>query len=293
MKKYTYTIFNKKLFVFLIPLLIATQIFFMPVQAAEIQYDKLSRVKQIEYEDGSSIHYTYDANGNIKEVETDASEANSGSTGGKTGGDGTDGTGGKSGGDGTDGTGSKTEGDGKSGASGGQGSAAGQSKDSGAGSGSADGTQQPDKNDAGQNLVGKKISTKTGRYQITADGKTKTVTFLGAKSAAKKMKLPDTVTYRGSRYKVTKIADNAWKGKTKLKKVTIGKYVTTIGSKAFYGCKSLKKVILKSTSLKKVGKKAFTGTHKKLVVKVPKSKLKSYRMLLKGKGMKKTAKVKK
>ncbi|MCI5883450.1 MAG: leucine-rich repeat domain-containing protein, partial [Eubacterium sp.] len=81
----------------------------------------------------------------------------------------------------------------------------------------------------------------------------------------------------------------------KLKTVTIGKSVTKIGSKAFYGCSKIKTLTIKSTKLttKKIGSKAFTKTPKKMTVKVPKSKLKSYKKLLKAKGVNSRAKIKK
>ena len=77
--------------------------------------------------------------------------------------------------------------------------------------------------------------------------------------------------------------------------MTIGKYITAIGTKAFYGCKKLKSITIKTTKLTsaKVGSKAFKGTHKKAVLKVPKSKLKSYKKFLGKKGVAKTAKIKK
>ena len=80
----------------------------------------------------------------------------------------------------------------------------------------------------------------------------------------------------------------------KLQKVTIGKYVKSIGDKAFYRCGKLKKLQIKSTVLKKVGKNALKGINKKAVIHVPKSKKKSYKKLLQKKktGLSKTVKVK-
>ena len=65
--------------------------------------------------------------------------------------------------------------------------------------------------------------------------------------------------------------------------------------KVFYGCKNLKNITIKTSKLtaKKVGSKAFKGIHKKAVIKVPKSKVKAYKTILKGKGIGKSAKVKK
>lgn len=107
-----------------------------------------------------------------------------------------------------------------------------------------------------------------------------------ANSSAKNVTIPATVTVRGVKYKVTKIADNAFKGNKKLKtvtigsnvksigknafsgctsltKVTIGKNVTAIGSKAFYKCKKLKSITIQSKKIKTIGKHAFKGINKK------------------------------
>ena len=81
-------------------------------------------------------------------------------------------------------------------------------------------------------------------------------------------------------------------------KNSIGSNVKTIGKQAFYGCKNLKSVTIKSTKLttKSVGANAFTKAgsknNKKLVVRVPKNKKKSYVKLLKKKGLSSNAKIK-
>lgn len=84
-----------------------------------------------------------------------------------------------------------------------------------------------------------------------------------------------------------------------LKKITIPKKVKKIGSKAFYGCKKLTNITIKTSKLttKTVGSKAFTKAgsknYKKLVVKVPKSKLKPYKKMLWKRGVSRKAKIKK
>ena len=116
--------------------------------------------------------------------------------------------------------------------------------------------------------------------------------------------IPDTVEIAGDIYKVVGIDGNAFKGNTKITKVTVGnnvktidsntfsgckklwkvtlgKNVTSIGKGAFSGCKKLSRLHIKSTKLKKVGKNAFKGAYKKLVIKVPKKKLKAYKKLIK------------
>ena len=55
----------------------------------------------------------------------------------------------------------------------------------------------------------------------------------------------------------------------------------------------MKKIVIKSTALKTVGKKAFKGISKKATIKVPKAKYKAYVKKLKGKGQARTVKIKK
>ena len=108
---------------------------------------------------------------------------------------------------------------------------------------------------------------------------------------AKKVTIPATVTIDGITYKVTDIAPNAFKGCKKLKKITIGTGITTIGKKAFAGCKNIKNIIVKSKSLKKIGKNAFKGINKAAKIKVPKNKLKAYKKLFKKAKLAKSIKV--
>ena len=132
---------------------------------------------------------------------------------------------------------------------------------------------------------------------------------------AKKVTIPATIKKGNVTYKVTAIADNAFKGNKKLKKVTIPSGVTSIGKNAFSGCsaltsvvipegvktiaanafkgsKNLKKITIKSTVLSKVGKNAFKGIREKAVIKVPKKQKKAYEKLLKKKGQASTVKIK-
>ena len=83
------------------------------------------------------------------------------------------------------------------------------------------------------------------------------------------------------------MAAKAFKGNKKITNVTIGKNVKTIGASAFYGCKKLKKLTIKTKYLtsKSVGKKAFSGIYKKAIIKVPAGKKKSYKKLLKKHGV--------
>ena len=68
-----------------------------------------------------------------------------------------------------------------------------------------------------------------------------------------------------------------------LKKVTIGKYVQKIGTKAFYGCSGITNIQIKSSKLIKtsrIGAKAFLGTSGTMKIYVPKSKIEKYKQVL-------------
>lgn len=105
--------------------------------------------------------------------------------------------------------------------------------------------------------------------------------------------IPATIKINKKTYKVTSIANKALQKKKKLKKVVIGKNVSSIGKNAFYGCKKLKTIQIKTTKLKakKVGKNAFKGIYKKAKIKVPAKKLKAYKKILKSAGTGKNVKI--
>lgn len=133
------------------------------------------------------------------------------------------------------------------------------------------------------------------QYKVTcADGKTFTVAFLKPKKGTKgTVKIPGSVTVNHVTYKVTAIAANAFKNQKKIRKVVIPSNVNRIGKKAFYGCKNLKNITIKTTKLtkKNVGSKAFSGIHAKAVIKVPKKKQSAYKKILKARGVTKKEKV--
>ncbi|MGN0153550.1 MAG: leucine-rich repeat protein [Lachnospiraceae bacterium] len=151
---------------------------------------------------------------------------------------------------------------------------------------------------------------KTGTYVVTDTVKKEVSYQAPVNLKTKAVIIPETIIMDGVVYKVTKIADSAFKGNktitkvtvgnnitsigkdafkgaTKLKTVTVGKNVTEIGTNAFNGCKKLKTLTLKSTKLtsKTVAKNAFKGLTKETTIKVPKKKLSAYKSLFKKKGL--------
>ena len=132
------------------------------------------------------------------------------------------------------------------------------------------------------------VSGRTAAYVKPLDKKQKTIV------------IPATVSINGVKYKITAIADRAFKGNknvtkvkigsgiTKigknafsgcrnLKTVTIGKNVAEIGAKAFYKCTSLTKVMIPA-KVRKIGKLAFYGCRKLKLVDVRTKKLTNKRV---------------
>ena len=73
--------------------------------------------------------------------------------------------------------------------------------------------------------------------------------------------VPATVTIQDKKCKVVTIGVRAFKGCTKLKKVTIGKYVTEISQGAFRDCIKLETITI-GQNVKKIGVNAFKNSTK-------------------------------
>ena len=71
--------------------------------------------------------------------------------------------------------------------------------------------------------------------------------------------IPETVTYKGTTYSVIRISNEAFKGCSSLKSVTIGNNVKSIGEGAFWDCTSLTSVTIGS-SVTSIGLDAFRNT---------------------------------
>lgn len=132
------------------------------------------------------------------------------------------------------------------------------------------------------------VKTDTTSYKVVnADkGKEAVIVYDLGKTKKKSVTVPDKITINNVAYKVSGIGSKAFFNCKKLTKVVIGKNVSTIEKNAFKGCRSLKTVVIKTVLLtdKNVAKTAFKGTHKKLIYKVPKQSYKQYKKFLKRKG---------
>ena len=111
--------------------------------------------------------------------------------------------------------------------------------------------------------------------------------------------IPDYIMIKGKKYPVIAISGNAFKKCKKLTKVVIGKNVRRIKPKAFYNCKNLKTIVIKTKKLtmKRVGKKAFAGIYKKAKITLPKGGFSkkqkaAYKKILRARGVGKKAKIK-
>lgn len=142
--------------------------------------------------------------------------------------------------------------------------------------------------------------------KVTYKGKSYTVTSIGAKAFYNNK----TIVTASVPSTVKTIGTQAFSGCTKLKKVTGFANVTSIGKQAFYkcsaltqvgsksgtitlskvqkiynsafqNCKKVTRLTITSKSLKSVGSKAISGINKKAVIRVPSSKLSTYKKLFK------------
>ena len=130
--------------------------------------------------------------------------------------------------------------------------------------------------------AGTKYTVAGCQYKVTKAGAE--VSLIKTNKKAKRVTIPAVIKVNGVTYKVTSIGTKAFNGNKKLTKVTIGINIKKISNNAFYKCRSLKMVTIKSVLLTKkaANKKAFKGVNKKMVIKVPKKVKKAYVKIFKG-----------
>ena len=123
------------------------------------------------------------------------------------------------------------------------------------------------------------------KYKVTnakIDGTgTVELVSIGGNSKKSTIVVPNTIKISNKTFRVSSIGSKVFRKNTYVKKVVLGKYITNIGQESFYGCNQLKTIEIKSTNLKSVGKNAIAKMYKKAYIKVPSSKLKTYKNLFK------------
>ena len=133
-------------------------------------------------------------------------------------------------------------------------------------------------------------------YRVINDGiADKEVEYVVSRTKAEEVVIPDEVVINGKNYKVTTVADGAFKNNRNVKAVEIGKNVETIEENAFSGCKNLDEVVVSGnvTAIKdkafykcnsltsitipakvgKIGKQAFYGCKKLKKITIQSTKL--------------------
>ena len=132
--------------------------------------------------------------------------------------------------------------------------------------------------------IGQKLQNSVGvRCAITGKNTAECIGYVGKKNS---VTIPPSLKYMGVTYQITSIKTKAFSGNKNLRSIVIPSSIRTIGSQAFFKCKNLKKITIKTPYLSKktVGAKAFKGIHAKAKIKVPKKQKKAYQKLLKAKG---------
>ena len=120
------------------------------------------------------------------------------------------------------------------------------------------------------------------QYKVSKPGAE--VILVKTSKTTKRVTVPAQIYAQGITYKVTSIGAKAFNNNKTLTKVTIGTNIVKINNNAFFNCKNLKTVTIKSVLLtrKTANKQAFKNTHKKLVIQVPKKTKKLYQKIFKG-----------
>ena len=98
--------------------------------------------------------------------------------------------------------------------------------------------------------------------------------------------VPKKIKYKDKEMFVTSIEEEGFSDLDCLRKVVIGADISYIDTEAFRGAKKFDRLVIKTDTLKKVGKNIFKNVSNKLIIEVPKKSLESYKKLFKNKGTK-------
>ena len=98
--------------------------------------------------------------------------------------------------------------------------------------------------------------------------------------------IPKKIKYKGNEMIVTSIEDDGFSYMDRLRKVVVGANITYIGEDAFRETVKFDRLVIKTNTLKKVGKNIFKGAGKKLIIEVSKKSLGKYKKMFINKGVK-------
>ncbi|MDE6889921.1 MAG: C1 family peptidase [Eubacterium sp.] len=121
-----------------------------------------------------------------------------------------------------------------------------------------------------------------GVYSIWEDGTAQYTKCVAPNRVS--VSIPASVKIGGKKYEVTVLDQGCMRGHKKAAAVTIGVNVTQIEEDAFYNCKKLKKVKIKSEQIEYIGEDAFRGIAANAVIYVPRSCLEDYRLMVRESG---------
>lgn len=118
---------------------------------------------------------------------------------------------------------------------------------------------------------GDKITKGNTTYTVI-NPKTKELSYTKTTSKSSKITIPAKVKIDGVTYKVTKIANNAFKNNKYVTKIVLGSNITEIGDNAFKRCLKLKSITI-TPKVKVIGSNAFSGDKKLTVLTIKSGKL--------------------
>lgn len=127
---------------------------------------------------------------------------------------------------------------------------------------------------------------------VIVDAEEKTAACAGIAESTKSARIPKTVKIDGITYRVVKVAERAFAENTELSAVRIGANVVAVETEAFYNCINLRRVIIESARLKKIGENAFGGISQKASILVGEEQVEQYTNLLSMSAMPESAVVK-
>lgn len=98
--------------------------------------------------------------------------------------------------------------------------------------------------------------------------------------------IPKKIKYKDNEMMVTSIEEDGFSYLDRLRKVVVGADITHIGEDAFRKSVKFDRLVIKTNTLKKVGKNIFKGAGKKLIIEVTKKSLGKYKKMFTNKGVK-------